>query len=132
MGGGNVEGDGDLLSGGEGLDVASVLKLHALALPDVAGSLVVVGLVGVLESTLNIAVDVGLPLVEDLGTTGLLQLVTRHTRSRLGEVTVGGNLGGEGSEAHGNGVGLHFDWGVLSRLSLVVERVRKPSFCFKE
>ena len=118
----NVVGDGDLLSGRVGLDVAAVLELQTLALPDVAGSLVVVGLVGVLESTLNVAVDVGAPLAEDLVTAGRLQLRTRLTGLRLGEVTVGGNLGGKGNKAESSGVGLHCDWKILllEELSLVV------------
>lgn len=106
---GNVEGDRDGLSSGEGLDVAAILKLHTLALPDVASSSIVVGLVGVLKSTLDVAVDVGAPLVPDLVTTSSLQLVTWLTGRRLGNVTVSGNLGGEGSKAESSSVGLHFD-----------------------
>lgn len=112
---GNVVGDGNLLSGGVGLDVAAVLELETLALPDVAGSLIVVGLVGVLESTLNVAVDVGAPLAEDLLTASGLQLVTRLTGLRLAEVTVGGDLGGKGNEAEGSGVGLHCDGKILGK-----------------
>jgi hypothetical protein len=60
MGSANLESDGDLLTGGEGLDeILVVLVLETLALPDLALLGVVVGLgFGNLELALNVAIVV--------------------------------------------------------------------------
>jgi hypothetical protein len=112
--GGDVECDRDLLSGSVRLDVGGVvLEFHTLALPDVASSLVEVVLVaGSLERGLDVAVDIGVPHVEDLATAGLGERITGHARLGAGEVAMGSDLGGEGSKTNSSGVGLHSDWSI--------------------
>ena len=92
------------------VDLAGVSERDTLALPHAALG---VRALKVLESTLDVAVAVGVLLVVDLVTAGGPEAVTGETGGGGGDEAVGGDGGGEASEGDGGGVGLHFDGWLL-------------------
>lgn len=120
VGSADLDLHGDDLAGGVLEDLTGVLEGDTLALPHAA---VGVRTLEVLESALDVAVEVGALLVVDLVTAGSLEALAGHTGSGGGDEAVGGDGGGEASKGNGGGVGLHFESWLVDWLEGLEESV---------